>query len=156
MGVMLATLGVGTLYAIYLLGMDRGRAIQARVSLEQLLEGHSETSDLSFPPVDTTRSFVAVGILLALAGAIAFGVATVELRHALGRSYLRARIAILRRRLRRATGRLFGAAADAQIAKRHWEQDEARAVRQSNLEIVDALLAAQMPIRWSEGDAVTH
>jgi hypothetical protein len=164
MSALLVTLGAGTLYTIYLVGIDRGAAIEAHVALEQLLEGVRD-GEVPLSQASTTRSFVAVGLLLAIAGAVAFGVASVELRHAVARGSLRLRLAIVRRRLLACTRTQLRSAAEAETAKRAWQEsdDHARwlselrranglvdleraceqppAPRRRHLEIVDGLLA---------------
>jgi hypothetical protein len=164
MAALLATLGAGTLYTIYLVGVDRGDAIRAHLALEQLLEGTGDGL-LASLPVTETQSFIAVGVLLAIAGAVAFGVANVELRHAVARALLRSRLALARRRLLAGTNAHLSAGAEVEIARRAWADSDEQArclgelrsanglvelarvceppapVRRTSLAIVDALLA---------------
>jgi hypothetical protein len=126
MGMLLVALGAGTVYAIYLVGTDRSDAIRAHLALEQLLEGSGDAQTVLTGSAPA-RSFVAVGILLALAGAVAFGVANAELRHALARASLRLRLALARHRLLAAIQARLRAAAEAEIARRDWQESDEHA-----------------------------
>ena len=123
---LMATLGAGTLYTIYLVGVDRGEAIRAHQSLEQLIEGGGN-GEVSLSEAGTTRSFVAVGILLAMAGAVAFLVATVEFRQAIVRARLWLRLAVLRRRVLAAIEGQHRAAAAVETSRHDWDHVEEHA-----------------------------
>jgi hypothetical protein len=120
MWALLAVLGAGTLYTIYVLGVDRGEALRAQVAMSQMINGAGDLDAPSVHPV-TTRAFVAIGVLLAVAGAVAFLVAGAEIRLAVTRARLAWQRLAVRRRLRAATHEASIAAAALEASRRAWE-----------------------------------
>ena len=153
MGALMVTLGTVTLYTIGQVGFDRNNALHAQQTLERLLDG-TGNGDIAVPEVPVVRSFIALGILLAIAGAVAFGVAATEVRHAALGAWLALRRTWLRFVVLRASHHKNRTAAALTTEQYAWDtvEDDARAAaeihdrasrasRRSNLEIVDELFA---------------